>query len=154
APKAAGTSRPYRNRFEVVPAETPSPPPRPARRVQQTLESAVVVGPAGQEIYCDRYGRVKVQFHWDRDGKRDEGSSCFLRVATAWAGADFGHQLVPRIGMEVLVSFLGGDPDRPVIIGCLANAHNPVPHALPQSKTRSGIRTRSSPGGGGHNEIA
>jgi type VI secretion system secreted protein VgrG len=154
APKIAGEKEPYRNIFQAVPAEVGHSLPRPPRRVRQTLESAVVVGPAGHEIHCDRYGRIRVQFHWDRDGRLDERSSCFLRVAQAWSGTDFGHQLVPRIGMEVLVSFLGGDPDRPVVIGCVPNAHNPPQYSLPSSATRSGIRTRSSPGGGGFNELA
>lgn len=149
---AAGAP-PYRNRFEVAPAEIGFCLPKPARRVRQVLESAVVVGPPGQDIHCDRYGRVKVQFHWDRDGKKNQGSSCFLRVAQAWSGSDFGHQFIPRIGMEVLVSFLGGDPDRPVVIGCVPNAVNPPQYGLPSSATRSGIRTRTSPSGGGSNEI-
>ncbi|MEZ4295389.1 MAG: type VI secretion system tip protein TssI/VgrG [Polyangiaceae bacterium] len=144
----------YSNRFEVVPADKPFPPPRPARRVRQTLESAVVTGPPGQEVYCDPHGRVKVQFHWDRHGKRDERSSCFLRVAQAWAGGGFGAQLVPRIGMEVLVGFLGGDPDRPLVVGCVPNAHTPPPYPLPLNNTRSVLRTRTSPGGGGANEIS
>ncbi len=144
----------YRNRFEVVPADRPFPPPRPARRLRQTLESAVVTGPPGQEIYCDQHGRVKVQFHWDRDGKRDEKSSCFLRVAQSWAGSGFGAQFIPRIGMEVLVGFLGGDPDRPIVVACVPNAHTPPPYPLPASNTRSVLRSRSSPGGGGANEIS
>jgi type VI secretion system secreted protein VgrG len=153
APKVAAGAEPYRNHFEVVPAEVPCCLPKPPRRLRQTLESAVVVGPEGQEIYTDRYGRVKVQFHWDREGRRNENSSCFLRVAQAWSGPDFGHQFVPRIGMEVLVSFLGGDPDRPIVIGCVPNAFNPPQYALPGAATRSGIRTRTSPGGGGSNEL-
>ncbi|MEZ4314477.1 MAG: type VI secretion system tip protein TssI/VgrG [Polyangiaceae bacterium] len=144
----------YSNHFEVVPADRPFPPPRPPRRVRQTLESAVVTGPPGQEIHCDPHGRVKVQFHWDRAGRRDERSSCFLRVAQSWAGTGFGAQFVPRIGMEVLVGFLGGDPDRPVVVGCVPNAHTPPPYPLPQNNTRSVLRTRTSPGGGGSNELS
>lgn len=151
---SAAGAPPYRNRFEAAPAEIGFCLPKPARRVRQVLESAVVVGPPGQDIYCDRFGRVNVQFHWDRDGKKDQGSSCFLRVAQAWSGSDFGHQFIPRIGMEVLVSFLGGDPDRPVVIGCVPNAINPPQYGLPSSATRSGIRTRTSPSGGGSNEIS
>lgn len=153
APKVAAGASPYQNRFEVAPAEVPFCLPKPPRRVRQVLESAVVVGPPGQEIHCDRHGRVKVQFHWDRDGKRNEASSCFLRVAQGWSGGGFGHQFVPRIGMEVLVSFLGGDPDRPIITGCVPNALNPPQYPLPGSATRSGVRTRTSPGGGGSNEL-
>lgn len=144
----------YENRFEVAPADRPFPPPRPPRRVRQTLESAVVTGPPGQEIHCDQHGRVKVQFHWDRDGKRDARSSCFLRVAQPWAGSGFGAQLIPRVGMEVLVGFLGGDPDRPIVVACVPNAHNPPPYPLPSNDTRSVLRSRSSPGGGGANEIS
>ncbi|MBK8259607.1 MAG: type VI secretion system tip protein VgrG [Polyangiaceae bacterium] len=153
-PKAADGLRVYENVFEVAPAQTAFCLPKPARRIRQTLETALVVGPSGHEIYCDRYGRIKVQFHWDREGRRNEQSSCFLRVAQGWSGSDFGHQFVPRIGMEVLVSFLGGDPDRPIVIGCIPNAHNPPQYVLPANATRSGIRTRSVPGGGGFNEIA
>lgn len=144
----------YTNGFRCVPAGVrirPSPPPP---RVQQALESAVMVGPPGQEIHVDVLGRVKVRFHWDLDARGDDRSSCWLRVLSPWSGAGFGHQFFPRVGMEVLVGFLGGDVDRPVVLGSLYNATHPPPHALPAHATRSGIRTQSSPGGGGWNEIA
>jgi type VI secretion system secreted protein VgrG len=96
---------------------------------------------------------VKVQFHWDREGRRDEQSSCWIRVAQTWAGSGWGFQFVPRIGMEVVVTFLGGDVDRPLITGCVPNAINLPPYRLPESKTQSGIRTHSSPGGEGFNEL-
>jgi type VI secretion system secreted protein VgrG len=128
-------------------------PKAPDPRPRATAETAMVVGPPGQEIYTDRLGRVKVQFHWDREGKWDDRSSCFLRVAQPWAGAGFGFQFIPRVGMEVLVTFLGGDPDRPVITGCLYDGTHPTPEPLPERATRSAIRTQSSPGGGGFNEI-
>jgi type VI secretion system secreted protein VgrG len=147
-------ARVYENRFRCAPAEVPYRPARPPRVTKQVIESAVVVGPEGQEIFTDAYGRIKVQFHWDREGKRNEHSSCWMRVMQAWAGTGWGFQFIPRIGMEVVVSFLGGDLDRPVVMGCLANAQNPMSHALPGNATRSGIRTRSTPSSPGWNEIA
>ena len=144
----------YRNHFECVPA-TVAYRPAPAKAdLQQVLESAVVVGPANEEIHTDEYGRIKVQFHWDREGGWNEHSSCWIRVAQQWAGAGWGFQFIPRVGMEVLVSFIGGDEDRPMVVGCVYNGTHPVPHTLPARKTRSGIRTQSSPGGNGFNEIA
>jgi type VI secretion system secreted protein VgrG len=167
-------NRTYQNRFDCVPAGLAHRPPRPRRVTRNVTESATVVGPVGipaasrgpvdpsapaeqvsaTEIYTDRFGRVKIQFHWDRDGQWKENSSCWVRVAQTWAGAGFGFQFVPRIGMEVLVTFLGGDPDRPVIIGSLYNATHLTPEPLPQRLTRSGIRTQTSPGGGGFNELS
>ncbi|MFO0547071.1 MAG: type VI secretion system tip protein TssI/VgrG [Polyangiaceae bacterium] len=134
-----------------------SPPPK-RRRLIQVLESATVVGPADEEIHTDGQGRVKVRFHWDRDRRRGtpeaENSSCWIRVMQPWAGAGFGTQLIPRVGTEVLVSFLGGDTDRPFIVGCATNQANPSPFTLPQEKTRSGIRTRSTPRSEGYNELS
>lgn len=117
------------------------------------IECATVVGPAEDEIYTDEYGRVRVQFPWDRRGTSDQRSSCWLRVSQGWAGTGFGSMLIPRIGEEVLVSFLGGDPDQPIIVGRVFNATQPVPYELPQHKTRSTWKSQSSPGGGGFNEI-
>ena len=102
--------------------------PKPRTTGPQT---AVVVGPAGQEIWTDEYGRIKVQFHWDRLGKRDQNSGCWIRVATQWAGTGFGVVSIPRIGMEVIVDFLNGDPDYPIVTGCVYNAANMPPWALP-----------------------
>ncbi|MFO0588527.1 MAG: type VI secretion system tip protein TssI/VgrG [Polyangiaceae bacterium] len=150
----AGGSLRYENRFAWVPADVPIRPPRPRRSRQQVMESATVVGPPGSELYTDALGRIKVQFPWDREGRRDEHSSCFLRVMFPWAGDGYGFQFIPRVGMEVLVGFTGGDVDRPVVMGCLYNATHPVPNGLPAQATRSSIRTRSSPGGGGANEIS
>ncbi|MGH7296641.1 MAG: type VI secretion system tip protein TssI/VgrG [Polyangiaceae bacterium] len=144
----------YENRFRCVPVNVAYRPPRPAPRLRQVLESAMVTGPAGSEIHPDEFGRIKVQFHWDRDGKHDEHSSCWLRVVQQWAGAAYGAQFIPRVGTEVLVSFVGGDPDRPVVVGSVYNTTHPVPFALPAEKTRSGWRTRSSLGGGGFNELS
>ncbi|MPQ85867.1 type VI secretion system tip protein VgrG [Pseudomonas sp. MAFF 730085] len=116
-------------------------------------QTALVTGPKGESIHCDRHGRVKVQFYWDREGQADDKSSCWLRVASSWAGDSHGAVTIPRVGMEVLVSFLEGDPDRPVISGCLSNSANPVPYELPAHKTRSVFRSRSSPGSSGFNEL-
>ncbi|MFK1508301.1 type VI secretion system tip protein TssI/VgrG, partial [Pseudomonas aeruginosa] len=106
----------------------------------------------GEEIHCDRYGRVKVQFHWDREGQADDSSSCWLRVA-GWAGRNYGAIAIPRVGMEVLVTFLEGDPDQPLVTGCLFHREHPVPYELPAHKTRSVFKSLSSPGGGGYNEL-
>ena len=154
-PGAGERPRPvYENRFVAGASTVVHRPPRPPRTHQQVLESAIVVGPAGEEIYTDSYGRVKVQFHWDREGQKNEYSSCWMRVVTAWAGTGFGVQYVPRVGMEVMVSFLGGDKDRPVIVGCVANQTHPVPFTLPLAKTVSGVRTQSTPGARGYNELS
>jgi type VI secretion system secreted protein VgrG len=112
------------------------------------VQSAIVVGPGGEEIYTDKYSRVKVQFHWDRDGKNDEKSSCWIRVATLWAGKQWGGVHIPRIGQEVLVDFVDGDIDRPIIVGSVYNANTMPPYGLPDNKTQSGIKSRSSKGGG------
>jgi type VI secretion system secreted protein VgrG len=143
----------YKNEVECVSAAVlyrPSLRRRPARASSLT---GVVVGPNGQEIHTDRFGRVKVQLHWDREGEWNAHSSCFLRVAQPWVGAGYGFQFIPRIGTEVLVTFIGGDPDRPVVTGCLYDATHPTPEPLPEHATRSAIRSQSSPGGGGFNEI-
>jgi type VI secretion system secreted protein VgrG len=118
------------------------------------METAIVTGPAGQEIHTDEHGRVKVQFHWDREGQRNAHSSCWIRTMQAWAGTAWGFQFIPRIGMEVMVVFLTGDTDRPMVIGAVYNAEHPPPFALPASKTKSGIRTQTSRGGGGFNELS
>ncbi|MFT3764692.1 MAG: type VI secretion system tip protein TssI/VgrG [Minicystis sp.] len=117
------------------------------------LQSALVVGPPGEEIHTDEFGRVRVQFHWDREGKRDQNSSCFVRVSQAWAGRGFGVEALPRVGDEVLVGFYEGDPDQPVIVGRVHNSAARVPLALPAQKTRTTWRSESTPGGGGWNEI-
>ena len=155
APEAAPGRQPvYENRFVCVPAEVALRPKRPKRLLQQVVETAVVVGPAHEEVYTDEHGRVKVQFPWDLAGKNDARSSCWVRVAQAWAGAGWGFQFVPRIGMEVVVTFVGGDVDRPLITGCVPNAINVPPFMLPAQRTRSGIRTRTTPKGEGGNELS
>ena len=110
-------------------------------------QTAVVVGPPGEEIYTDQYGRVKVQFHWDRYGKMDENSSCWIRVSSPWAGSNYGGIHIPRIGQEVVVDFINGDPDYPLITGRVYNAMQMPPWDLPANKTQSGFLTRSTKGG-------
>jgi type VI secretion system secreted protein VgrG len=117
------------------------------------VESATVVGPAGDEIHTDELGRVRVHFHWDRESRMNEQSSCWIHVSQPWAGRGFGVISLPRVGQEVLVDFLGGDPDRPVITGRVYTSPQRVPYALPANKTQSGWKSESSPGGGGFNEI-
>jgi type VI secretion system secreted protein VgrG len=111
----------------------------------------VVTGKSGEEIWPDKYGRVKVQFHWDREGKFDENSSCWIRVAQVWAGKQWGAIHIPRMGQEVIVEFLEGDPDRPIITGRVYNADQTVPYELPANKTQSGVKSRSSKDGTGDN---
>ena len=116
-------------------------------------QTAMVVGPSGEEIYPDEYGRVKVQFHWDRQGKVDENSSCWIRVAQVWASNHWCAMYIPRIGQEVIVEFLEGDPDRPIITGRVYNGQAMPPYELPSEKTKSTIKSNSSKGGGGFNEV-
>lgn len=117
------------------------------------VHTAVVVGPKGEEIHTDKYGRIKVQFHWDRLGTKDENSSCFVRTMMPWTGKNWGMIAIPRIGQEVVIHFEEGDPDRPIAVGMLYNADNMPPYALPASMTQSGVKTNSSKGGGGFNEL-
>lgn len=135
---------PYKNELVCVPADIPfRPQQRHLRPVMRGDQSAVVVGPPGEEIYTDDNGRIKVQFIWDRNGDKNENSSCFLRVMQMWAGNKWGASFIPRIGNEVIVSFLDGDPDRPIVSGSVYNGKNKPPY---QSKTESGIKSRSSKG--------
>jgi len=144
----------YKNEFSCIPVEVPYRPPGRAKRpVVEGVQTAIVVGPKGEEIYPDSYGRVKVQFHWDREGKKDEHSSCWIRVSQTAAGAGWGAIDIPRIGHEVIVDFEEGDPDRPIITGRVYHALNKPPYALPDEKTKSAIKTNSTPGGEGFNEL-
>ncbi len=144
----------YRNRFECLPRTTPFRPARVTPRpVVHGAQTAVVVGKAGEEIWTDKYGRVKVQFHWDRYGKKDENSSCWVRVSQPWAGKGWGAISLPRIGQEVVVSFLEGDPDQPLITGRVYNAEQMPPYELPAEQTKTTLKTDSSKGGGGFNEL-
>jgi len=142
----------YNNGFTAIASTTNFRPPRvtPAPHVRG-LQSAMVVGPAGEEIYTDKYSRVKVQFHWDRDGKNDDKSSCWIRVATFWAGKQWGAIHIPRIGQEVVVDFVDGDVDRPLIVGSVYNANTMPPYTLPANMTQSGVKSRSSKGGASAN---
>jgi type VI secretion system secreted protein VgrG len=144
----------YENEFWCAPASVPLRPNAIRHRLKQVMETATVVGPAGEEIHTDPYGRIKVQFHWDLDGRNDEHSSCWIRPMQSWAGASWGFQFIPRIGMEVLVLFVGGDVDRPMVVGSAYNGANVPPFALPQEKSRSGIRTHSTVQSEGYNELS
>ena len=138
----------YSNNFTCIAADTAF---RPARMTPRPLvqgpQTAVVVGPSGEEVYVDKYGRVKVQFFWDREGKRDDKSSCWIRVSHPWAGKNWGGMWIPRIGQEVIVEFLEGDPDQPIITGRVYNAEQMPPYKLPDYQTRSTMLSRSSKGG-------
>lgn len=142
----------YGNMFTVIPATTPFRPAITRQKpIVKGLQTAIVVGPKGEEIHTDEYGRVRVQFHWDREGKRDDKSSCWLRIGQTWSGNGWGMISIPRVGDEVLVDFIDGDPDRPIIVGSVNNAESPALYSLPANKTQSGIRTRSYPNGGRDN---
>jgi type VI secretion system secreted protein VgrG len=144
----------YRNHFEAIPNAVAYRPPRRARKpVIDGAQTAVVVGKSGEEIWTDQYGRVKVQFFWDRLGRSDENSSCWIRVAHGWAGKHWGFIAIPRVGHEVLVSFLEGDPDRPLITGSVYNGDMLPPYTLPDEQTKSAWKSLSSKNGGGFNEI-
>jgi type VI secretion system secreted protein VgrG len=134
----------YKNRFNCIPVALPYRPQRVTSwPVIPSIQTATVVGPAGSEIFCDKYGRVKVQFHWDREGKKDANSSCWIRVAQAWAGKGWGAFFWPRIGHEVVVVFEDGDPDQPLIVGSVYNAQNMPPFELPKSNMIGGIKSAS-----------
>ncbi|HJL14396.1 MAG TPA: type VI secretion system tip protein TssI/VgrG [Sandaracinaceae bacterium LLY-WYZ-13_1] len=149
-----GSTEPYYNRFECIPVDTPHRPRRRAAKpIIAGVQTAVVTGPAGEEIHVDEHGRIKVQFHWDRVGQLDERTTCWIRVQQPWAGAGWGFWWVPRIGMEAVVHFVDGDPDRPLVTGSVYDAANPLPYGLPDEKTKSTIKSNSSLGGGGFNEF-
>jgi type VI secretion system secreted protein VgrG len=142
----------YESRFSAIPHKVPYRPiQRTPKAVVQGTQTAVVVGPSNEEIYVDKYSRVKVQFFWDRNGENNEKSSCWVRVSSAWAGKNWGAIHIPRIGQEVIVDFLEGDPDRPIITGRVYNAEQLPPYGLPDNGTQSGIKSRSSKKGGPEN---
>ena len=148
AHEAASSGQDYQCQFAAMPSKQPYRAERHTRKpFVQGPQTAVVVGPAGEEIHTDKYGRVKVQFHWDRYGQKDQRSSCWVRVSSPWAGKSFGFVQLPRIGQEVVVDFLEGDPDQPLITGRVYNAEQMPPWDLPANATQSGVLTRSSKGG-------
>jgi len=145
---AASSDEPFKATYQLLDSHTQF---RPQRRTRKPImggpQTALVVGPVGEEIWTDTFGRVMVQFDWDRLGERNEKSSCWVRVSQVWAGAKWGAIHIPRIGQEVIVDFLDGDPDRPIITGRVYNADNMPPYDLPANQTQSGIKSRSSKGG-------
>src|SRR5262249_12291841 len=151
--KAVG--EPYHNTFTCIPEDVPF---RPARRTLKPVvpgaQTAIVVGPSGEEIWTDEFSRIKVQFHWDRKGKNDDKSSCWIRVSQPWAGKGWGSVAVPRIGQEVVVDFLEGDPDQPLVTGKVYNQECMPPYELPKGGMVSGLKSNSTPGGGGYNEMS
>jgi type VI secretion system VgrG family protein len=144
----------YSNRFECIPFERPF---RPALRTPRPhvdgVQTGVVVGRTQDEVYTDQFGRVRVKFHRDRHSADDEYASCWIRVAQAWAGAGYGSIVLPRVGMEVIVSFVDGNPDCPIVTGCVYNGANMPPYALPGELSKSTFKTASTPGGDGFNEL-
>jgi type VI secretion system secreted protein VgrG len=150
--RAEGQGVRYQNQFVAIPAKVPFRPARVTPRPMMSgTQTAVVVGKGGEEIWVDKYGRVKIQFHWDRQGKKDENSSCWVRVASTWAGKQWGFIQIPRIGQEVIVDFLEGDPDQPIIVASVYNADQMPPWALPANQTQSGVQSRSTKGGAADN---
>jgi type VI secretion system secreted protein VgrG len=144
----------YTNSFDAIASSVVFRPPRLTTRPRiYGSQTATVVGKSGEEIWTDQYGRIVVQFHWDQVGQNDEKSSCWIRVSQTWAGKGWGSMFIPRIGQEVIVSFLEGNPDRPIVTGCVYNAQQVVPYTLPDEQTKSTVKSNSSKGGGGFNEI-
>ncbi len=142
----------YSNSFVCIPHSIPYRPPLvTGKPVIVGVQTAIVTGPSGEEIYTDEHGRVKVQFHWDREGQNNERTTCMVRVGQIWAGQGWGGIWIPRIGHEVIVSFIEGDPDRPLITGCVYNAQMTPPYKLPDNATQSGVKSRSSKGGTAEN---
>ena len=150
----SGAGANYSNTFLAIPSTVTY---RPLKTIEKPyvrgLQTATVVGRKGEEIHTDEWGRVAVQFHWDRLGKNDENSSCWIRVGQMWGGVGWGAQFIPRVGDEVLVDFMEGDPDWPIIVGSVYNEANQPIYDLKNNKTQSGIKTRSYPDGPGFNEL-
>ncbi len=148
-----GNEPEYRNHFEAIPARVPLTPHRSTKRPRiEGTQVAIVAGPEGEEIHPDQYGRIKLWFPWDRKAKKDGTDTCWVRVSQAWGGGTWGAQVIPRIGMEVMVAFVDGDPDKPLVIGVVNNPANSVPYDLPANKTRMVLRSNSHKGDG-FNEI-
>ncbi|CSP73762.1 Vgr protein [Shigella sonnei] len=144
--QGAGTA--LENHFAVIPADRTWRPQPLLKPLVDGPQSAVVTGPAGEEIFCDEHGRVRVKFNWDRYNPADQDSSCWIRVAQAWAGTGFGHLAIPRVGQEVIVDFLNGDPDQPIIMGRTYHQENRPPGSLPGTKTQMTIRSKTYMGSG------
>lgn len=150
----SGDATEYRNEFMAIPfTVTYRPVATTEKPIVRGSQTALVVGPAGEEVHVDRHGRIKVQFYWDRYGQKNENSSCWIRVASPWAGDGWGAVYIPRIDNEVLVDFIEGDPDRPIVVASVYNADQTPPFALPGAGVQMGVKSRSSKGGGGSNEI-
>jgi type VI secretion system secreted protein VgrG len=148
----AQSDEPFKATYTLLDSQSRFRPARNARKPRiEGPQTALVVGPSAEEIYTDNFGRVKVQFDWDRLGHRDEKSSIWIRVSQVWAGKQWGAMHIPRIGQEVIVAFLDGDPDRPIITGRVYNTDNMPPYALPDNRTQSGIKSRSSKSGSADN---
>ena len=154
ASEEGGSAFSYTNNFACIPLDTQYRPRRTTPKpVVHGAQTAIVVGPSGEEIHTNEHGQVKVQFHWDREGQKNDESSCWIRVSQLWAGANWGAMFLPRIDQEVIVDFLEGDPDRPIITGRVYHNINKPPYPLPDEKTKSTIKSESTPGGGGFNEF-
>jgi len=151
--RLTATPERYENSFEAFPKSLPFRAPRltPRPRIRG-VQTAMVAGPSGEEIWTDKYGRIKCKFHWDQLGPGDDKASCWIRVAQSWAGKQWGGWILPRIGMEVVVTFLEGDPDRPLVTGCIYNGEAMPPYTLPDDQTKSTMKSNSSKGGDGYNE--
>ncbi|MUZ66389.1 type VI secretion system tip protein TssI/VgrG [Agrobacterium vitis] len=147
--ETASNEMEYANAFEAIPSRVPLTPHRETKRPRiEGTQVAIVAGPSGEEIHTDQYGRLKLWFPWDRKAQKDGSDTCWVRVAQAWGGGTWGAQVIPRIGMEVMVSFVDGDPDRPLVIGVVPNPKNPVPYELPANKTRMVLRSNTHKGNG------
>ncbi|HFI9518340.1 TPA: type VI secretion system tip protein TssI/VgrG, partial [Escherichia coli] len=147
-PGRSGSGTTLNNHFAVIPADRTWRPQPLLKPLVDGPQSAVVTGPAGEEIFCDEHGRVRVKFNWDRYNPADQDSSCWIRVAQAWAGTGFGHLAIPRVGQEVIVDFLNGDPDQPIIMGRTYHQENRTPGSLPGTKTQMSIRSKTYMGSG------
>ncbi|MUZ74917.1 type VI secretion system tip protein VgrG [Agrobacterium vitis] len=142
--ETASNEMEYANAFEAIPSRVPLTPHRETKRPRiEGAQVAIVAGPSGEEIHTDKYGRIKLWYPWDRKAKKDGSDTCWVRVAQNWAGGQWGGQIIPRIGMEVMVAFIDGDPDRPLVTAVVPNPKNPVPYDLPANKTKSVFRTNT-----------
>ena len=148
-----GFTQGYRNRFSAIPWDVFFRPPLPKRKPLLVSQTARVTGPVGEEIFCDSFGRVRVELPWDRTELNSDKSSCWLRVSSSWAGDGFGAVTIPRVGMEVVVTYLEGDPDQPLITGCVVNQVTPAPYPLPANQSKTVLRSHSTPHSGGYNEL-